>query len=58
MKQSILCVAVAAVFALMVPRVTVHAADDASVPAAGQKAPTFTLPSQEGKPVSLDSYHG
>jgi len=33
------------------------AADDA-VPQAGQTAPTFTLPSQEGTPVSLDSYKG
>ncbi len=33
------------------------AADDV-VPQAGQTAPTFTLPSQEGKPVSLDSYKG
>jgi peroxiredoxin Q/BCP len=32
-------------------------ADDA-VPQAGQQAPTFTLPSQDGKPVSLDSYKG
>jgi peroxiredoxin Q/BCP len=33
------------------------AADDA-VPQAGQQAPTFTLPSQDGTPVSLDSYKG
>src|SRR3569833_1582698 len=56
--MSILCVAVAAVSALMVPRVTVHAADDTTVPTAGQKAPTFTLPSQEGPPAPPDSYHG
>jgi peroxiredoxin Q/BCP len=56
-KKSILCVAAAAI-AFLVPQVAVHAADDATVPTAGQKAPTFTLPSQEGKPVSLDSYHG
>ena len=24
----------------------------------GQNAPSFTLPSQEGTPISLDSYHG
>lgn len=57
MKKSILSVAVAAL-ALLVPQMTVHAADNAAMPAAGQKAPTFTLPSQEGKPVSLKSYHG
>src|SRR3954466_9957309 len=56
-KKSIVCVAVAAL-ALLAPQMKVHAADDASMPASGQKAPTFTLPSQEGKQVSLDSYHG
>jgi thioredoxin-dependent peroxiredoxin len=34
------------------------AADDTAVPQVGQSAPTFTLPSQEGTPVSLDSYKG
>ena len=57
MKKWILCIAVAAL-AFLVPQVTVRAADDASMPSTGQKAPTFTLPSQEGKPISLDSYHG
>ena len=33
-------------------------ADDAVVPAAGQAAPTFTLPSQDGSPISLAQYHG
>ena len=33
------------------------AADDV-VPQVGQMAPTFTLPSQEGTPVSLNSYKG
>src|SRR5580704_13823771 len=28
------------------------------VPQPGQMAPTFTLPSQEGTPISLDSYKG
>src|SRR6266568_6250022 len=27
-------------------------------PAVGTKAPEFSLPSQEGKPVSLDQFHG
>ena len=35
----------------------VHAAD-ASLPAVGQLAPDFTLPSQDGTPISLDSYRG
>src|ERR1700721_4046509 len=34
-----------------------RAADD-SLPTVGQSAPTFTLPSQTGDLVSLDSYHG
>ncbi len=41
------------VFALRSAR----AADDA-IPAVGQSAPQFSLPSQEGKPVSLDAYRG
>jgi len=56
-KKTFLC-AIGAAIALMVPQVTLRAADDATMPTAGQKAPTFTLPSQEGKPISLDSYHG
>jgi thioredoxin-dependent peroxiredoxin len=47
----------AAVFALVVALGTARAADDA-LPNVGQSAPTFTLPSQDGTPVSLDSYHG
>ncbi len=35
-----------------------HAADNDAMPAQGQKAPTFTLPSQDGSPISLDQYHG
>ena len=34
------------------------AADNAPLPQEGQAAPTFTLPNQEGTPVSLDSYKG
>src|SRR6201997_5346557 len=33
-------------------------ASDDVVPQVGQTAPQFTLPSQEGTPVSLDSYKG
>jgi thioredoxin-dependent peroxiredoxin len=36
---------------------SVRAADE-PMPSAGQMAPTFTLPSQDGSPVSLDSFHG
>jgi peroxiredoxin Q/BCP len=55
-KKSFLCV-VAAALALMVSQMSVRAADN-PMPTEGQKAPTFTLPSQEGKPISLDSYKG
>jgi peroxiredoxin Q/BCP len=34
------------------------AADTDSMPMAGQMAPNFTLPSQEGKPTSLSNFHG
>lgn len=33
-------------------------ADSGTLPQVGEKAPTFTLPSQEGTPVSLHSYRG
>jgi len=35
-----------------------YAADDPAMPQAGQMAPTFTLPSQDGTQVSLDSFKG
>jgi len=37
--------------------VTVHAADQ-TMPAAGQSAPTFTLPSQDGSQISLAGFKG
>jgi peroxiredoxin Q/BCP len=49
--------ALAAVLCAAVPMMIAHAADDA-VPAAGQAAPTFSLPSQDGTPISLESYKG
>jgi thioredoxin-dependent peroxiredoxin len=33
-------------------------ADDAPLPQAGQTAPNFTLPSQDGTDISLDSFRG
>jgi peroxiredoxin Q/BCP len=44
---------VAGVFA-----VRIFAVDNGAMPEVGQMAPTFTLPSQEGTPVNLDSYRG
>ena len=56
MKKPILfAFATAAVFAVSL--ITAHAADQ-PMPSVGQAAPTFTLPSQDGSPVSLDSFHG
>jgi len=46
-----------AALVLAVAYVTVHAADE-PMPAVGQVAPTFTLPSQDGSQISLDSFKG
>ena len=47
---------VAAIFGLAAVR-SARAADD-TIPSVGQSAPEFSLPSQEGKTVSLDAYRG
>jgi len=47
----------AAALALAVAYITVHAADE-PMPAVGQAAPGFTLPSQDGSQISLDSFKG
>ena len=46
--------------ALFVAALSIAAAyaDDAAIPAAGQTAPTFSLPSQDGSPISLAQYTG
>jgi peroxiredoxin Q/BCP len=50
---------VVAALALAAAMFTVHAADETqTMPAVGQAAPTFTLPSQDGSQISLDSFHG
>ncbi|HEX4007710.1 MAG TPA: peroxiredoxin [Acidobacteriaceae bacterium] len=54
-------IAALAVVALVITGVVVQrsfAADNATMPEAGQSAPTFTLPNQEGTPISLSAYHG
>ena len=48
---------VAVLVVLVAGYITVRGADQ-TMPASGQVAPTFTLPSQDGTPVSLDSYRG
>ena len=62
MKRSVFllmaAVLVIAVGFVMVPAlVTVQAADQ-TMPGAGQVAPTFTLPSQDGSQIALDSFRG
>jgi len=47
----------AAALVLAIAYATVHAADE-PLPAVGQVAPSFTLPSQDGSQISLDSFHG
>ena len=52
---------VAAGLLLATSLVTANAADDAAVPTmpeVGKAAPKFTLPSQDGTPVSLKDFHG
>ena len=54
--KKLLPLVVAAVLAAFVPGIPVHAGG--TMPAAGQAAPAFTLPSQNGTPISLDQYRG
>ncbi len=56
MKKSTFSI-LAAALAVAVSLGTAHAADDA-MPTVGQVAPTFTLPSQTGDLISLESYRG
>lgn len=56
MKKYLLPLLAVAVLAT-VPPVTARA-DNATIPAVGQVAPTFTLPSQTGAKISLKAYRG
>jgi thioredoxin-dependent peroxiredoxin len=56
MKKS-LSLALSAVLVAAISIVAARAADD-TMPTVGQVAPTFTLPSQNGSPISLDQYRG
>jgi peroxiredoxin Q/BCP len=58
-NKSLLVALVVAAVAIMaaVPLFKARAAD-APMPEVGQAAPTFTLPSQDGTPISLDQYKG
>lgn len=54
MLRIVLLVVVLAVLVVLVPRLLSRSA----IPAAGSNAPDFTLPSQDGSPVSLKDYRG
>ena len=56
MKKSVFFL-ITAIMVIAVGFVSVYAADQ-TMPAAGNVAPTFTLPSQDGSQISLDSFHG
>ncbi len=56
MKKFALALCAAALAAVVA--VSVARAADAALPAVGQTAPTFTLPSQDGSQISLSSFHG
>jgi peroxiredoxin Q/BCP len=55
--SKLLIFVLAAVVVGAVVYVTVYAADQ-TMPAVGQVAPTFTLPSQDGSQISLSSFRG
>ena len=55
-KLSLFVLGIAIVGCVLLTRLS--AQSDAALPAVGQKAPTFTLPSQDGSQISLNSFHG
>ena len=57
-KITIALLAFVVVIGLGVFVVRGFATDETALPQVGQQAPSFTLNSQEGKPVSLDDFHG
>lgn len=59
MRKPILFALAASLLASLAP-ISALAADDAvpAMPTVGQTAPTFTLPSQDGTPISLKDFHG
>ncbi|HEY0760195.1 MAG TPA: peroxiredoxin [Acidisarcina sp.] len=57
LKSRFLLIAIVLVALGSAAAARVFAADDA-LPQTGQTAPAFTLPSQDGSTISLDSFHG
>ncbi len=59
MRKTILVIlAVAIVAAVSIVAVRAAGHDEQILPAVGQTAPSFTLPSQDGSQISLESYRG
>jgi peroxiredoxin Q/BCP len=56
MRKPLLFILAAAIVATVA--ITAVRAAEQTMPSVGQIAPTFTLPSQDGSQISLDSYHG
>lgn len=54
MLRIALAVLIVIIAVLLVPRMLSHSA----TPAVASRAPDFTLPSQDGSPVSLKAYRG
>ncbi|HTW32594.1 MAG TPA: peroxiredoxin [Candidatus Sulfotelmatobacter sp.] len=54
MLRIVLALLVVLILVLFVPRLLSHS----NPPAVGSEAPGFTLPSQDGSPVTLDAYRG
>ena len=54
MLRIALLLLVVIVVVLLVPRLLSHSV----TPSVGSDAPQFTLPSQDGSPVSLNDFHG
>ena len=57
-KAGIFIIALVLVVAGVVAFAVYSHADDSPMPQAGQQAPGFTLPSQDGTQISLDSFKG
>ena len=58
MSRKPILFSLAAVLVLAVTFVSVHADDQQTMPTVGQAAPSFTLPSQDGSQISLNSFRG